>query len=148
MNILITQYLENPLLDRLQTLWTSTSWKVDDHYWFWGQESTGHMNILTTQYLYIPFLDRHQTLYTVHLKELLTLWVLRSKVKLDITAQYLNPLLDGYHFVHWYIVIRRWPLLILRFKGQTGHLNILTTQYLENLLLDGIKLDTLIHLKK
>jgi hypothetical protein len=41
MNILTTQYLEKPMLDKLQTVYTDISWKINDHYGFWGQKVKG-----------------------------------------------------------------------------------------------------------
>jgi hypothetical protein len=38
-NILTAQYLENPLLDRHQTWHTGSSFRFDEPYWLWGQDS-------------------------------------------------------------------------------------------------------------
>jgi hypothetical protein len=69
MNILTIQYLENPLLDRHQTLYTV---HLEELITLMGFEvnasevkgQTGHKKVLTAQYLDVPLLDGHQILYT------------------------------------------------------------------------------------
>jgi hypothetical protein len=48
--------------------------------------------------------------------------------------------------IHWYILNSKCPLYIMmlrlkgqRLRGEIGHRNILTTQYLENPLLDRVQ---------
>jgi hypothetical protein len=94
------QYLGNPLLDGHQTLYTCTSEKIGNPYWFWGQwvkGQTGHEKILTALYVDNHFLDGHQTLYTKSSLSAVTPTVFevqRSKVKLDIRIYWpLNTLI-------------------------------------------------------
>jgi hypothetical protein len=142
MNILNTQYC-------LTDFKFCTSWKVDDHYWFWGSTVKGSnwTSILTTQYLENPFLDRLQTLWTsTSWKVEDHYWFWSSKVKgsnwayeyTDYSISWEPFVWQISNLVYYYIMKSRWPWLILRskVKVQTGHMNILTTQYLENPLLD------------
>jgi ribosomal protein S24E len=69
MNILTTQYLENPLLGRHQTFYTVHHKKLITLMGYEVNASkvkgqTGHKKVLTAQYLDNPLLDGHQILYT------------------------------------------------------------------------------------
>jgi hypothetical protein len=65
MNILTTQYLENPFLDRHRTLRTVHLKELITLMGFEVNDSkvkgqTGHKKVLTTQYLDNPLLDGHK----------------------------------------------------------------------------------------
>jgi hypothetical protein len=107
MNIMTSQYFENPFLDIHQTLYTVHLTKLitlmgfeqlDASIWKFKGE-TGHKIVLTTQYLDNPLLDGHQILYTG------TSWLLddpwfkgqTGHRNIILTTQYLdNPLFHGH----------------------------------------------------
>jgi hypothetical protein len=68
MNILTAQYLENPFLDRHQSLYTVHFKDLITLMGFEikGQDQTGHKKVLTAQYLDNPLLNEHQMLSLVH----------------------------------------------------------------------------------